>query len=71
LGCSKCCANRVSSDAIADAILTPTKTRIHRAAFMLAFAASISFGGSFIVVFEELGGVMESVSERFYEGGGA
>jgi hypothetical protein len=38
---------------------------------MLGSASSISFGGSFIVVFEELGGVMESVSERFYEGGGA
>jgi len=38
---------------------------------MLGFASSISFGGSFIVVFEELGGAIESVSERFYEGGGA
>jgi len=38
---------------------------------MLGSASSISFGGSFIVVFEELGGVMKSVSERFYEGGGA
>ena len=44
---------------------------IGRGLFTLGLAASISFGSSFIVGFEELRGPMAAVSERLCVGGGA